>query len=139
MELVLGLVLFLAAVALSSLWRGGKLQTQQAIALAFVMVMVGAAAALLAETPFGIGNGRVPDVIGLDACDATAAITERGLRWRWRNERGSHANAIEYEPRASPSCKVDPIDGQAPQPGTKLREGDVVAIETPCTRERNCG
>lgn len=91
----------------------------------------------VAETPFGIGDGTMPEVVGLGECAATERLRERGLRWR-------------FGPRSPvggrPASCVDPglfsvsdeVLGQRPQAGKKLGESEVVVLETACTREPSC-
>src|SRR3712207_3656368 len=91
-----------------------------------------------AETPFGIGNGVVPDVVGRDSeCDALTALEERGLRWL------SFGDLYDRVPARL--CDVDEdvsygsgaptgIVDQRPEPGTDLGEGGVVRLIRECER-----
>ena len=103
-----------------------------------VVALVGAVVLLVrAETPFGVGNGTVPDVVDVDECTAVERIEERGLRWRFGSRApvgGQPAACVSGEPLSV----ADPVLAQRPRPGTDLGEGGLVVLETDCTRERAC-
>ena len=89
-----------------------------------------------AETPFGIGNNRVPDVVGRDLCSATRAITERGLRWGYPILE-PFEEAIEAGDD-SPPCSFDTVLSQSVKPGAELQEGAVVRLATVCSEGAGC-
>ena len=96
-----------------------------------------------AETPFGIGDGRVPDVVGRDLCSATHALTERGLRWRYGTSTETLDEALDESRQASFDCSNDMVLRQSASPGSDLGEGGVVRLATLCTdaaaRGAGCG
>jgi hypothetical protein len=76
-----------------------------------------------AETPFGIGDGVVPDLRGQNWCTATKRLERRGLRWRFDNRPAIHRSAPED------SCVMNPkVTRQMPAPGNDLGEGSVVVL-----------
>ncbi len=91
---------------------------------------------LMAETPFGLGNGTVPKLVGLDECTATRKLEERGLRWRF----GDRAT-VGGRPAACDDGELfsvaDPVLAQqlpeGARPGSR-----VIVLETSCTREQAC-
>ena len=101
----------------------------------FLALIAGVVAALLirgAETPFGIGNGRVPELVGRDLCSATTAVAERGLRWRIVDSR-IRDDGLRPSRNETPDCTSDRVVRQSPAPATRLREGDVVTLVTVCS------
>jgi len=128
MELVLWCLLLGALVALV---LGGRRRAATAAAVVVLLIVA------RAETPFGIGNGTVPRVIGLDECSATNKLAARDLRWRFGPRApigGQPASCID----GGPFSVADDVIGQRPAPGTRLQESAVVTLETHCTRERLC-
>ena len=79
----------------------------------------------------GTGDGKVPDVVGDDMCDATEKITRRELRWRI-GEQTSSAR-LEANPESSFTCADDDVVRQRPAPGTELGDGGVVTLVTVCS------
>ena len=92
-----------------------------------------------AETPFGIGNGTVPDLIGLGECTATEKVAARELRWRFgaRAPIGGRPAAF-IDAGGGIGSVADEIVGQRPASGTPLSQSGVVVLETACTRVRHC-
>jgi hypothetical protein len=130
MELVLWCLLLGALVAL-------VLGARRRAATAAAVVIVALLLVARAETPFGIGNGTVPRVVGLDECSATDKLAARDLRWRFGPRApigGRPASCID----GGPFSVADDVVGQRPAPGTRLQKSAVVTLETPCTRERRC-
>jgi hypothetical protein len=106
-----------------------------------VLVVLGIAALTVraAETPFGIGNGQVPDVVDRGICPATRALTERGLRWGFQGEPDVYSEALNPpETSSTPDCKLEVLR-QSVRPGTQLREGQVIRLATLCSDTRSCG
>lgn len=78
-----------------------------------------------AETPFGIGNGRMPDLSGhASRCGAERVLAKRELRWRdhWTDE--LRAKPCE-DPDPSRGCRSS-ILSQSPAPGTRVAPGHIV-------------
>ena len=92
-----------------------------------------------AETPFGIGNGRVPDVVGRDLCSATRALTERGLRWGYATSTAISATALNESREATPDCSTDIVLRQSPRPGTDVGDGGAVRLATRCSDKAQRG
>lgn len=95
-----------------------------------------------AETPFGIGNGQVPELVGRDLCSATTAVAERGLRWRIIGSREARRDGLRQSRQHEPDCTGDEIVRHSPEPWTRLDEGDVVTLVTVCSdplRPVGCG
>jgi beta-lactam-binding protein with PASTA domain len=84
------------------------------------------------ETPFGIGNGEVPNLVGRDRCDATHALARRGLRWRFPPSAEIQEKAEGRSLGLSPDCSGDTLVRQSPGVGTDLGEGGVVVLITSC-------
>lgn len=107
------------------------------------LVLAAAAAALLiagAETPFGIGNGKVPDLVGVDECTATKRLDKRGLRWRVGDGPvGRVSSSCTSDEPFFVSTVADRIEAQRPAPGTDLGEDGVVVLHTDCGSEPTCG
>ncbi len=129
MQIAFATVLALAVVALAVTGR-----RQEATLLAVVTTAV---LIVEAETPFGIGNGKVPDLVGLDECTAASRLGERDLRWRFGNRA-----PVGGQPAACASgglfTTADEVLAQRPRAGTELEDGAVVRLETACTREPHC-
>ena len=115
----------MTVVLLSVVWpRGLRVVAAAAVAGA------AAWAVLTAETPFGIGDGVVPDVRGRGFCGATTVLQERGLRWR-----SFAAVASRVHPRECAGAEEDPANPvveQQPAPGTDLGEGGIVRLRYAC-------
>jgi hypothetical protein len=130
-EILLWCLLVAAIIALFF----GRSRRVAVLAIVVVLILL----VVRAETPFGIGNGRVPDLVGLDECTATDKLADRELRWRF----GPHAPiggrpAPCIDTGGGIGSVADEIVGQRPAPGTRLPASDVVVLETDCTRERRC-
>lgn len=130
----LGIAAPLAALAVL-LFRRHRPRTAAGAGAAAVALLL-----VTAETPLGIGNGTVPDLVGIDECTATERLAKRGLRWRF----GDRSPVGGVSPRCDTgdpfwvSTVADPIVGQRPAPGTKLDEDAIVVLETACTQEPHC-
>jgi len=77
-----------------------------------------------AETPFGVGNGRMPDLSRAGSrCEAEALLAKRGLHWRdhWTDE--LRTEACDHD--AAHACPGR-ILSQWPAPGTRVPEDHVV-------------
>ncbi len=124
---------FLVALVglLAALWPKG-LRVLAAVGLVALALWPVSAA----ETPLAIGNGVVPDLAGVDPCDATVALEERGLRW-----------SIEGGPVRSEAGDCEPADEEwgnpvvehSPAPGTDLADQGVVRLESRCAAAEGCG
>jgi hypothetical protein len=118
------------AAVLAALWpRGLRLLAAALVAGAAVWAVVDA------ETPFGIGDGVVPDVRGSEGCEAYVVLSERGLRWTHRDGmvRGRAPADRCVDAQADDGFDTDnPIVGQHPAPGTDLGEGGVVRLRYGC-------
>lgn len=104
--------------------------------LAIAGAVVGLLAAVQAETPLGIGNGVVPDLVGLDECTAARKLEERGLRWRFGDRApvgGRPAACVDGELLSV----ADPVLAQRPSEDARPGRRPVV-LETACTREGPC-
>ena len=86
-----------------------------------------------AETPFGIGNGKVPDLVGRNVCSATAALAKRELRWRVGTFRVVQTKAEHNVVGESFDCSDDKVLRQSPSPGTDVGTGGVVWFATQCS------
>jgi hypothetical protein len=130
-EIVLWCLLAAATIALFF----GRSRRVAVVAVVVVLILL----VVRAETPFGFGNGTVPDLVGLDECTATDKLAARELRWRFGPHSpigGRPASCIDTG--GGIGSVADEIVGQRPTPGTRLSESDVVVLETDCTRERRC-
>ena len=101
--------------------------------LALIMALVLALLIKGAETPFGIGNGQVPELVGRDLCSATTAVAERGLRWRITGNGETRSDGLRPSPQSSFDCTSDLVVRHSPRPRTQLEEGDVVTLVTVCS------
>jgi beta-lactam-binding protein with PASTA domain len=95
--------------------------------------MLGVGWVCAAETPFGIGDGKVPDLVGKDVCEASRAAADRGLRWRYGPGGDVSAAVLRHDPSVSFTCADDEVVRQSPGPGTDVGEGGVVTLITECT------
>jgi hypothetical protein len=132
--LSLALLAIVAAVSLRAL----------AVVVVLAAASIGVAVVRAAETPFGIGDGVVPDVVGLDDCEAYTLLEKRDLRW---------ITFGRLEERAPGDCDDDDgtfdtgsssFDGveivaQRPAAGTDIGEDGVVRLIRRCEQERTCG
>jgi len=105
-----------------------------ALAVALAVAGVLALAVSSAETPFGIGNGRMPDLSGAGSrCEAEAVLAKRGLHWRdhWTDK--LRAKACDQD--AAGACPGRVLS-QWPAPGTRVPEDHVVWFVPVTTRLR---
>jgi hypothetical protein len=130
-EVVLWCLLVAAIIAL--FFGSTRRVAVAAIVILLLLLMV------RAETPFGIGNGTVPDLVGVDECTATDKLAARELRWRFgpRAPIGGRPAAC-IDTGGGIGSVADEIVGQRPDSGTRLTQAAVVVLETACTRERHC-
>jgi beta-lactam-binding protein with PASTA domain len=103
------------------------------VLLALIGALVIALLVKGAETPVGIGNGQVPELIGRDLCSATTAVAERGLRWRIIGGREARSDGLRPSRQDSFDCTSDRVVRQTPERGTRLDQGDVIALVTVCS------
>ena len=68
-DLVVGASFGLATLALLAT---GHRRSAALLAVVVTLVLV-----VVAETPFGLGNGTVPRLVGLDECDRTRRVGDR--------------------------------------------------------------
>ena len=116
------------AVILLGMSPGGP-KLLAAAAVAGALVVAGARA----ETPLGIGDGVVPDLVGEDRCASEQVLAKRDLRWRYgrtgRVGREPCDQIIEVDPSEGINCP-DTIERQRPREGTDLGEGGVVELRS---------
>ena len=122
-EVVALVVVLLDVVALGftvalSPGRGPRAALALSVALA-----AGVAAFVQAETPFGLGDGIVPALVGREACEAERALAERGLTWRQ-----GHSQAVSRRPGGR-GCGQLRVDRQVPPAGTRQPRGKPVIVD----------
>jgi beta-lactam-binding protein with PASTA domain len=78
----------------------------------------------------------VPDLRGVTLRDATCRLKDMGLRWRLRGERRAYTRQFsgcgDGDEGIANSGDDDPVTGQTPAPGTRVRRGAVVTLDTEC-------
>jgi len=136
--LVVGLVLLgIVGVILFLVLGAPPHQLVSLTRLKFVAV-VGVAAVLVlgvvrAETPLGIGDGVVPNLVAKDRCSGEQALAKRNLRWRYGSTGrvgGEPCDHIaEDDPSEGQSC-ADAIEWQRQPEGSDLGEGGVVELRS---------
>ena len=121
-------------------WEEELIATRSGVLLstAFVLAVLGGGAFAAAETPFGIGNGRVPALVGQSVCSGERSLERRGLRWRYKGTEVMQRKASRQDPGSEPSCEDDPIERQWPRPGARLCRGEIVVLQSRCSRTRGC-
>ncbi len=136
---ILGVAL-LGVLLLWLAWDEGLVATTRGLlvaAMSFVTVL-GGVAIVLAETPFGIGDGTVPALLGQGACAAERSLERRGLHWRYEGDPAVRRTATEQDVATDPSCDDDRIERQWPHPGTELGPGGIVVLRSFCSRPPGC-
>jgi beta-lactam-binding protein with PASTA domain len=96
--------------------------------LGFLAVAIAASCSVVAEaeTPFGVGNGIVPELRGTDLCEARERLSKRELRWRFSGDR--HI----YSTRPDCANNYGAVGRQSPRPGTRIGAGGVVTLTPSC-------
>jgi hypothetical protein len=114
-EVLLWCLLVAAIIALFF----GRSRRVAVVAIAVVLILL----VVRAETPFGFGNGTVPDLVGFDECTATEKLEARELRWRFGPHSpigGRPASCVDTG--GGIGSVADAIVGQRPTPGGPLAE-----------------
>jgi beta-lactam-binding protein with PASTA domain len=88
---------------------------------------------MASETPFGIGNGKVPSLVGRNMCAATQSLAKRGLRWHILGIPGIQEKAEHGSAESSFDCYDDSVVRQSPKAGAEVGEGGVVTFATVCS------
>jgi len=111
------------------LLSAARLKLLAVAAVAAVLVL----AVVRAETPLGIGDGVVPDLVGEDRCAGEQALAKRNLRWRYgrtgRVGRQPCDHIIEDDPSEGIHCPHT-IEWQRLPEGTDLGEDGIVELRS---------
>lgn len=113
-----GVVLWcLLVAAIIALFFGSSRRVAVAAIVVVLLLVV-----VRAETPFGIGNGTVRDLVGLDECTATDKLAARELRWRFGRAPIGGRPAACIDTGGGVGSVADEIVGQRPAFGTRLTQ-----------------